>query len=79
MYVFLTLSDSNARWNKPTATSGAVWDDSCKCYRTADYGWSTFVSHKQLQKRSFLLNNDLILMADFSGEDQKYEPFCQRY
>ncbi|KAM6915100.1 meprin A subunit alpha [Xenentodon cancila] len=59
-------TDSHARWNKPTASSGAVWDPSCLCYRSTDYGWSTFISHSQLQRRNFLLNNDLILTADFN-------------
>ncbi|XP_030577811.1 meprin A subunit alpha [Archocentrus centrarchus] len=59
-------TDTNARWNKPTVTSGAVWDDSCKCYRSQDFGWSTFISHKHLHRRSFLKNNDLIVTADFS-------------
>ncbi|XP_028254014.1 meprin A subunit alpha [Parambassis ranga] len=58
-------TDTHARWNKPTATSGAVWDDSCKCYRSEDYGWSTFISHKHLHRRSFLKNDDLIITADF--------------
>lgn len=64
-------SDADARWNKPTATSGAVWDTSCECYRGQDFGWSTFISHKHLHRRSFLKNNDLIITADFNGENQK--------
>uniref|UniRef100_A0A667YCP9 Meprin A subunit n=1 Tax=Myripristis murdjan TaxID=586833 RepID=A0A667YCP9_9TELE len=59
-------SDTNPRWNKPTATSGAVWDASCQCFRSEDYGWSTFISHRQLHRRSFLKNNDLIISADFT-------------
>ncbi|XP_047430487.1 meprin A subunit alpha [Mugil cephalus] len=59
-------TDSDAIWNKPTATSGAEWDDSCKCYRSRDYGWSTFISHNQLHRRSFLKNNDLIITGDFN-------------
>ncbi|XP_014829134.1 PREDICTED: meprin A subunit alpha-like [Poecilia mexicana] len=59
-------SDNNTRWDKPTATSDAVWDESCRCYRGQDYGWSTFISHNQLQRRSFLKNDDLIITADFN-------------
>ncbi|CAI5683051.1 meprin A subunit alpha [Oreochromis niloticus] len=59
-------TDTHARWNKPTATSGAVWDDSCKCFRSQDFGWSTFISHSHLHRRNFLKNNDLIVTADFS-------------
>ncbi|XP_018550272.1 meprin A subunit alpha [Lates calcarifer] len=59
-------TDTNARWNKPTATSGAVWDISCQCYRSQDYGWSTFISHKHLHRRSFLKDSDLIITADFN-------------
>ncbi|GAA6233893.1 meprin A subunit alpha-like [Lates japonicus] len=59
-------TDTNARWNEPTATSGAVWDISCQCYRSQDYGWSTFISHKHLHRRSFLKDSDLIITADFN-------------
>ncbi|KAG8011088.1 Meprin A subunit alpha [Nibea albiflora] len=59
-------TDTNPLWNKPTATSGAVWDGSCNCFRSQDYGWSTFISHKHLQRRSFLKNDDLIITADFN-------------
>ncbi|XP_071399910.1 meprin A subunit alpha [Centroberyx affinis] len=59
-------TDSASLWHKPTATSGAVWDDSCKCYRNRDLGWHAFISHKQLRRRSFLKNDDLIITADFN-------------
>ncbi|KAF3702571.1 Meprin A subunit alpha [Channa argus] len=59
-------TDGDARWNKPTATSGAAWDEKCQCYRSQDFGWSTFISHQQLHRRSFLKNNDLIITADFN-------------
>uniref|UniRef100_A0A3Q3LHA7 Meprin A subunit n=1 Tax=Mastacembelus armatus TaxID=205130 RepID=A0A3Q3LHA7_9TELE len=59
-------TDTDTRWNKPTATSGATWDASCQCYRGKDFGWSTFLSHKHLYRRSFLKNNDLIITADFN-------------
>uniref|UniRef100_A0A3B5A4N7 Meprin A subunit n=1 Tax=Stegastes partitus TaxID=144197 RepID=A0A3B5A4N7_9TELE len=67
-------TDTNPLWNKPTATSGALWDENCQCYRTRDYGWSTFISHQHLQRRSFLKDDDLIITADFNGEDHKAVP-----
>lgn len=66
------LSDENVRWNKPMVGSGAVWDEGCQCFRSGDYGWSTFISHGQLNRRSFLKNNDLIVTADFNGENPNY-------
>ncbi|KAM4632733.1 meprin A subunit alpha-like [Polymixia lowei] len=59
-------TDNGTRWNKPTATSGAAWDPSCNCWRGEHHGWSTFISHKQLHRRSFLKNDDLIITADFN-------------
>ncbi|XP_036406146.1 meprin A subunit alpha [Megalops cyprinoides] len=56
-------TESDPRWNKPS-TNG-VWDESCKCYRGSEFGWSTFISHKQLMRRSFLKNDDLIISVDF--------------
>lgn len=75
-YSYFVHSDTHAHWNKPTATSWPVWDDSCKCFRSQDFGWSTFISHSHLQRRSFLKNNNLIVTADFSGKDLKCDaPF----
>ncbi|XP_049612773.1 meprin A subunit alpha [Syngnathus scovelli] len=59
-------TDVDKRWSKPTATSGAVWNDDCNCYQGGERGWSTFISHKQIHKRSFIKNNDLIIFADFN-------------
>ncbi|XP_072306422.1 meprin A subunit alpha [Eucyclogobius newberryi] len=59
-------TDSNPRWNRPTASSGAPLDPSCNCYRGPEYGWSTFISHNHLLRRSFLKNDDLILTVDFN-------------
>ncbi|XP_076026986.1 meprin A subunit alpha [Genypterus blacodes] len=60
---------AKAPWIKPTIAS-ATWDETCQCYRGADYGWSIFMSHKQLQRRSFLKNDDLIVTADLSDLTQ---------
>lgn len=70
------LSDADARWNKPMNSSGAVWDEGCQCFRSKDYGWSTFISHKQLNRRSFLKNNDLIVTVDFNGENPCWGFYC---
>ncbi|XP_047244285.1 meprin A subunit alpha isoform X3 [Girardinichthys multiradiatus] len=59
-------TDNNTRWDKPTATSGAVWDESCQCYLNQDYGWSAFISRNHLQWRNLLKNDDLIITADFN-------------
>ncbi|XP_054474637.1 meprin A subunit alpha [Anoplopoma fimbria] len=59
-------TDADPRWNRPTDTSGAVWDVDCQCFRGQDFGWSTFISHKHLHRRSFLKDNDLIITADFN-------------
>ncbi|XP_044147568.1 meprin A subunit alpha [Bufo gargarizans] len=52
-----------SRWERPSKTG--PWDPSCNCNRTADFGWATFISHFNLQRRSFLKNDDLILFVDF--------------
>uniref|UniRef100_A0A8C5G1A3 Metalloendopeptidase n=1 Tax=Gouania willdenowi TaxID=441366 RepID=A0A8C5G1A3_GOUWI len=59
-------TDDSLQWQRPTPASGATWDKSCLCYRSNDYGWSTFISQRHLQRRSFLKNNDLIITADFN-------------
>uniref|UniRef100_A0A8C9S0H0 Meprin A subunit n=1 Tax=Scleropages formosus TaxID=113540 RepID=A0A8C9S0H0_SCLFO len=58
---FTTNTDS--QWDRPMKEG--TWDESCQCYRGQDFGWSTFISHKQLQRRSFLKNDDLIIFVDF--------------
>uniref|UniRef100_A0A665V0V4 Meprin A subunit n=1 Tax=Echeneis naucrates TaxID=173247 RepID=A0A665V0V4_ECHNA len=60
------MNYTNARWNKPTPTSGAEWDESCKCLRGQDYGWSTFLSHKHLHRWNLLKSNDFIITAEFN-------------
>ncbi|XP_068610180.1 meprin A subunit alpha [Brachionichthys hirsutus] len=59
-------TDIHPRWNRPTSSSGASYDHSCQCYRGPNFGWSAFISHKHLQSRSFLKNDDLIITADFN-------------
>ncbi|KAM9316389.1 meprin A subunit alpha [Gastrophryne carolinensis] len=52
-----------SRWERPSKIG--TWDESCKCYRTVDYGWYTFITQFNLKRRSFLKNDDLIVFADF--------------
>ncbi|XP_067879078.1 meprin A subunit alpha-like [Heterodontus francisci] len=60
------ISDKNDTfyWDKPTLTG--TYDSTCDCYRSRSWGWSTFISHKQLQRRSFLKNEDLIIFIEFN-------------
>ncbi|KAL2082404.1 hypothetical protein ACEWY4_022222 [Coilia grayii] len=57
-------TDSDSIWNKPGAENGTL-DEECGCYRGPEFGWSTFMSHLHLHRRSFLKNGDLIITADF--------------
>ncbi|KAL6096246.1 mep1a [Pungitius sinensis] len=59
-------TDTEPRWNRPTAASGAEWDVGCQCFHGTDFGWSTFISHKHLHSRSFLKENDFIITVDFN-------------
>ncbi|KAJ0060786.1 hypothetical protein NL108_000181, partial [Boleophthalmus pectinirostris] len=61
----ILCTDSEPRWNRPSASSGATLDPSCNCYRGPSFGWSTFISHQHLLRRNFLKNGDLILTANF--------------
>ncbi|NXX74061.1 MEP1A protein, partial [Urocolius indicus] len=51
-------------WNKPSVVG--EFDASCNCYRTVALGWTNFISHSQLRRRSFLKNDDLIIFAEFN-------------
>uniref|UniRef100_UPI00398E87EF meprin A subunit alpha-like n=1 Tax=Pristiophorus japonicus TaxID=55135 RepID=UPI00398E87EF len=50
-------------WDKPMLTG--TYDSTCNCYRSRSWGWSMFISHRQLQRRSFLKNGDLIIFVEF--------------
>ncbi|KAM4040795.1 LOW QUALITY PROTEIN: meprin A subunit alpha [Anomaloglossus baeobatrachus] len=66
---FTTLADqllpssNTSRWERPSTIG--TWDPSCNCFRTADYGWYTFITHFNLRRRSFLKNDDLIVFVEF--------------
>ncbi|XP_010075039.1 PREDICTED: meprin A subunit alpha isoform X2 [Pterocles gutturalis] len=57
-------SDGTLIWEKPSISG--TFDDSCNCYRSINWGWSSFISHSQLKRRSFLKNDDLIIFAEFN-------------
>ncbi|XP_076613053.1 meprin A subunit alpha [Chaetodon auriga] len=59
-------TDTRSHWNKPVNNSETEWDERCQCFRGRDFGWSTFISHLHLHRRSFLKNDDLIITADFN-------------
>ncbi|XP_058527985.1 meprin A subunit alpha [Ochotona princeps] len=50
-------------WDRPSIVG--TYDEECDCYRTIDYGWSSVVSHQMLRRRSFLKNDDLIILVNF--------------
>uniref|UniRef100_W5KRZ7 Meprin A subunit n=1 Tax=Astyanax mexicanus TaxID=7994 RepID=W5KRZ7_ASTMX len=56
-------TDESELWNKPSIFG--TWDDTCNCFRGPEFGWSTFISHQQLKRRSFLKNDDLIVTVNF--------------
>ncbi|NXY46420.1 MEP1A protein, partial [Ceuthmochares aereus] len=51
-------------WEKPSITG--TFDASCNCYRSINWGWTNFISHSQMRRRSFLKNDDLIIFAEFN-------------
>ncbi|XP_041952311.1 meprin A subunit alpha-like [Alosa sapidissima] len=50
-------------WGKPELVG--TYDPSCDCYRGPTWGWNGFFSHYELQRRSYLKNDDLILFIEF--------------
>ncbi|XP_050171690.1 meprin A subunit alpha [Myiozetetes cayanensis] len=51
-------------WDKPSISG--TFDESCNCNRTVSWGWSSFISHREMRRRSFLKNDDLIIFAEFN-------------
>ncbi|NXU66312.1 MEP1A protein, partial [Horornis vulcanius] len=51
-------------WDKPSIAGR--FDESCNCHRSIAWGWSNFISHSQMRRRSFLKNDDLIVFAEFN-------------
>ncbi|NXC14338.1 MEP1A protein, partial [Corythaeola cristata] len=51
-------------WEKPSTVG--EFDASCNCYRSVALGWTSFISHRQMRRRNFLKNDDLIIFAEFN-------------
>ncbi|XP_069744365.1 meprin A subunit alpha-like [Narcine bancroftii] len=62
----LVISERNDTffWDKPTLTG--FYDPDCNCYRSRSWGWSKFISHKQLHRKSFLKDGNLIIFVEFN-------------
>ncbi|XP_051781593.1 meprin A subunit alpha isoform X3 [Erpetoichthys calabaricus] len=56
-------TNNSIPWHNPRNTGS--FDASCNCYRGESFGWATFISHKDIFRRSFLKNNDLIIFVNF--------------
>uniref|UniRef100_A0A4X2K833 Meprin A subunit n=1 Tax=Vombatus ursinus TaxID=29139 RepID=A0A4X2K833_VOMUR len=56
------INNSNI-WDRPSIVG--TYEKSCDCYRSISFGWSTIISHKQLQKRSFVKDDTLVIFVDF--------------
>nr|XP_012304229.1 meprin A subunit alpha isoform X1 [Aotus nancymaae] len=50
-------------WDRPSRVG--TYDADCNCFRSISWGWSGFISHQMLKRRSFLKNDDLIMFVDF--------------
>ncbi|XP_028970599.2 meprin A subunit alpha-like [Esox lucius] len=50
-------------WDNPSKMG--TYDPSCDCYRGWTWGWKAFFSHYDLNRRSYLKNDDLILLVEF--------------
>uniref|UniRef100_G1QWR9 Meprin A subunit n=1 Tax=Nomascus leucogenys TaxID=61853 RepID=G1QWR9_NOMLE len=50
-------------WDRPSRVG--TYHTDCNCFRSIDMGWSGFISHQMLKRRSFLKNDDLIMFVDF--------------
>ncbi|XP_072134800.1 meprin A subunit alpha-like [Mobula birostris] len=55
---------NNSFWDKPTLTG--YYDGACDCYRSSSWGWSGFISHRDLHRKSFIKNDDLIIITEFN-------------
>ncbi|KAG8512061.1 Meprin A subunit alpha, partial [Galemys pyrenaicus] len=57
-----TTTDGSFIWDRPSIVG--KFDQNCGCFRSIDWGWSNFISHEMLKRRSFLKNDDLIIFVD---------------
>ncbi|XP_060046803.1 meprin A subunit alpha [Erinaceus europaeus] len=58
-----TTVNGSVIWDRPSLVGS--YESSCNCYRNPDWGWTNFISHQWLGRRSFLKNDDLIMFVDF--------------
>ncbi|XP_006860592.1 PREDICTED: LOW QUALITY PROTEIN: meprin A subunit alpha [Chrysochloris asiatica] len=58
-----TALNDSVIWDRPSMVGS--YDQNCSCFRSIDWGWSGFISHQMLNRRSFLKNDDLIIFVDF--------------
>lgn len=69
MWLYVTCNfaviNGSVIWDRPSIV-GSYHKD-CNCFRSIDWGWSGFLSHQILKRRSFLKNDDLIIFVDFEG------------
>ncbi|XP_074046094.1 meprin A subunit alpha [Macrotis lagotis] len=56
------INNSNI-WDRPSTVG--IYDNNCDCYRSISWGWSAVISHVQLQKRSFIKDDTLVIFVDF--------------
>ncbi|XP_068922087.1 meprin A subunit alpha [Petaurus breviceps papuanus] len=50
-------------WDRPSIVG--TYEKSCDCYRSISWGWSAIISHVQLQRRSFIKDDTLVIFVDF--------------
>ncbi|XP_072494153.1 meprin A subunit alpha [Notamacropus eugenii] len=50
-------------WDRPSIVG--TYEASCDCYKSISWGWGAVVSHKQLQQRSFIKDDTLVIFVDF--------------
>ncbi|CAL8394437.1 meprin A subunit alpha [Gadus morhua] len=58
-----TMADGRLMWDEPSKVG--TLDPACGCYRGPSWGWRNFVKHFDLRRRSYLKNDDLIILLDF--------------
>ncbi|XP_006882189.1 PREDICTED: meprin A subunit alpha [Elephantulus edwardii] len=58
-----TALNGSVIWERPSVVGS--YDSNCNCFRSIDWGWGSAISHQMLRRRSFLKNDDLILLVDF--------------
>ncbi|XP_072134744.1 meprin A subunit alpha-like isoform X1 [Mobula birostris] len=57
-------SNNTSYWDKPTLTGYYI--HACDCYWSSSRGWARFISHRDLHRKSFLKNDDLIIFTEFN-------------